>query len=128
MANVFIKSMSSAHLSTRVFPCATPAEVRASLPTNADVVAFQCRNPVHRAHYELFTRALHAPNVRSGAVCLVHPTCGPTQVSKGWWLGVEQGREGGVGCRARMGTRYVGYAQNMAQGECQDVHIQVMPD
>lgn len=32
-----------------------------------------------RAHYELFTRALLAPNVREGAVCLVHPTCGPTQ-------------------------------------------------
>jgi hypothetical protein len=63
-----------------VFPCATPEEVRASLPKGADVVAFQCRNPIHRAHYELFTRALHAPNVRSGAVCLVHPTCGPTQV------------------------------------------------
>lgn len=64
----------------RVFPCATPAEVRSQLPGDTDVVAFQCRNPVHRAHYELFTRALHAPNVRPGAVCLVHPTCGPTQV------------------------------------------------
>jgi ATP sulfurylase len=64
----------------RVFPCATPAHVRADLPSDTDVVAFQCRNPVHRAHYELFTRALHAPNVRPGAVCLVHPTCGPTQV------------------------------------------------
>ena len=63
-----------------VFPCATPAEVRALLPAKQDVVVFQCRNPVHRAHYELFTRALHAPNVRPGAVCLVHPTCGPTQV------------------------------------------------
>ncbi len=52
------------------------------LPAKQDVVVFQCRNPVHRAHYELFTRALHAPNVREGAVCLVHPTCGPTQV--GW--------------------------------------------
>lgn len=62
-----------------VFPCATPAEVRAELPGNADVVAFQCRNPVHRAHYELFSRALDAPNVSSNAVCLVHPTCGPTQ-------------------------------------------------
>ncbi|WIA17311.1 hypothetical protein OEZ85_014176 [Tetradesmus obliquus] len=66
-------------LPQRVFPCATPAHVRADLPTDTDVVAFQCRNPVHRAHYELFTRALHAPNVRPGAVCLVHPTCGPTQ-------------------------------------------------
>jgi len=43
------------------------------------VVAFQCRNPIHRAHYELFTRALHAQNVSDNAVVLVHPTCGPTQ-------------------------------------------------
>ncbi|GFR51963.1 hypothetical protein Agub_g14486 [Astrephomene gubernaculifera] len=66
-------------LPKRVFPCATPEEVRAMLPAGQDVVVFQCRNPVHRAHYELFTRALYAPNVRAGAVCLVHPTCGPTQ-------------------------------------------------
>jgi len=64
---------------TRDFPCATPAEVREMLPGDADVVAFQCRNPVHRAHYELFTRALDAPNVGDDAVVLVHPTCGPTQ-------------------------------------------------
>jgi len=66
-------------LPKRIFPCKTPAEVRAELPPGQDVVAFQCRNPIHRAHYELFTRALHAPNVRDGAVCLVHPTVGPTQ-------------------------------------------------
>merc|ERR1719160_1167083 len=64
---------------TRDFPCATPKEVREMLPGDADVVAFQCRNPVHRAHYELFTRALDAPNVGKDAVVLVHPTCGPTQ-------------------------------------------------
>jgi len=64
---------------TREFPCATPTEVRDMLPDDVDVVAFQCRNPVHRAHYELFTRALDAPNVGDGAVVLVHPTCGPTQ-------------------------------------------------
>merc|ERR1719152_537063 len=64
---------------TRDFPCATPAEVREMLPGDVDVVAFQCRNPVHRAHYELFTRALDAPNVGENAVVLVHPTCGPTQ-------------------------------------------------
>eukprot|EP01007_Sphenomonas_quadrangularis_P000947 NODE_1812_length_753_cov_161.311080_g1517_i0.p1 GENE.NODE_1812_length_753_cov_161.311080_g1517_i0~~NODE_1812_length_753_cov_161.311080_g1517_i0.p1 ORF type:complete len:220 (+),score=66.88 NODE_1812_length_753_cov_161.311080_g1517_i0:26-661(+) len=44
-----------------------------------DVVVFQCRNPIHRAHYELFTRALDAPNVAKDAVVLVHPTMGPTQ-------------------------------------------------
>lgn len=69
-------------LPTRVFPCATPKEVRSTLPAGEDVVAFQCRNPIHRAHYELFTRALDADNVGEGAVCLVHPTCGPTQVYK----------------------------------------------
>ncbi|MFN6131330.1 MAG: sulfate adenylyltransferase [Synechococcaceae cyanobacterium] len=66
-------------LPQRVFPCRTPAEVRSTLPLGEDVVAFQCRNPIHRAHYELFTRALHATNVSDGAVVLVHPTCGPTQ-------------------------------------------------
>ncbi|GAX73546.1 hypothetical protein CEUSTIGMA_g997.t1 [Chlamydomonas eustigma] len=63
----------------RQFSCATPTQVRSTLPANSDVVVFQCRNPVHRAHYELFTRSLGAPNVRPGAVCLVHPTMGPTQ-------------------------------------------------
>ena len=66
-------------LPQRVFPCKTPAEVRATLPVGQDVVAFQCRNPIHRAHYELFTRALDATNVSQGGVVLVHPTCGPTQ-------------------------------------------------
>ena len=66
-------------LPSRVFPCKTPAEVRANLPEGQDVVAFQCRNPIHRAHYELFTRALDASNVSSEGVVLVHPTCGPTQ-------------------------------------------------
>jgi sulfate adenylyltransferase len=66
-------------LPERVFPCKTPAEVRATLPEGQDVVAFQCRNPIHRAHYELFTRALDASNVSEQGVVLVHPTCGPTQ-------------------------------------------------
>ena len=70
-------------LPKRVFPCATPAEVRATLPSG-DVLAFQCRNPIHKAHYELFIRALEADNVGEGAVCLVHPTCGPTQVRCEW--------------------------------------------
>jgi sulfate adenylyltransferase len=64
----------------REFPCKTPAEVRAELPDDKDVVAFQCRNPVHRAHYELFTRALDDALVGKDGIVLVHPTCGPTQV------------------------------------------------
>jgi sulfate adenylyltransferase len=64
----------------RDFPCKTPADVRAELPDDKDVVAFQCRNPVHRAHYELFTRALDDPLIGEGGIVLVHPTCGPTQV------------------------------------------------
>jgi sulfate adenylyltransferase len=67
------------NLPIRDFVCATPAEVRAELPDDKDVVAFQCRNPVHRAHYELFTRALDAEEVGEGGIVLVHPTCGPTQ-------------------------------------------------
>jgi sulfate adenylyltransferase len=72
-------SLQGLELPRRVFPCRTPAEVRATLPAGQSVVAFQCRNPIHRAHYELFTRALHADNVSEAGVVLVHPTCGPTQ-------------------------------------------------
>merc|ERR1719183_2762658 len=67
------------NLPVRDFPCKTPAEVRAELPDDKDVVAFQCRNPVHRAHYELFTRALDDPLIGEDGIVLVHPTCGPTQ-------------------------------------------------
>ena len=66
-------------LPKREFLCKTPKEVRALLPANFDVVAFQCRNPIHRAHYELFTNALKHENVSPNSVVLVHPTCGPTQ-------------------------------------------------
>ncbi len=66
-------------LPIREFPCKTPEQVRSTLPSNHDVVAFQCRNPIHRAHYELFTNALLSDNVSSNSVVLVHPTCGPTQ-------------------------------------------------
>merc|ERR1712019_206726 len=35
----------------------TPAEVRESLPAGKPVVAFQNRNPVHKAHFELLLNA-----------------------------------------------------------------------
>jgi len=72
-------SIKGLELPRRVFTCQTPSQVRENLPYGEDVVAFQCRNPIHRAHYELFTRALEANNVSQNGVVLVHPTCGPTQ-------------------------------------------------
>merc|ERR1719305_1925548 len=51
-------------------------EVRKSLPAGKQVVAFQNRNPVHKAHFELLVAAKEdIPN----SIIFVHPTCGPTQ-------------------------------------------------
>jgi len=64
----------------RIFPCASPAEVRQLIEGYDDVVAFQCRNPLHQAHYNLAIRSLDAPNVNTDkALLLINPTCGPTQ-------------------------------------------------
>jgi sulfate adenylyltransferase len=60
----------------REMVCASPREVRATLPKGKPVVAFQCRNPIHRAHFELVRRVLE--DVKDSTV-LIHPTCGPTQ-------------------------------------------------
>jgi len=54
----------------------TPAEVRATLPEGKQVVAFQNRNPVHKAHFELL---LSAKDDVTDSIILVHPTVGPTQ-------------------------------------------------
>eukprot|EP00397_Hematodinium_sp_SG-2012_P015333 GEMP01015611.1.p1 GENE.GEMP01015611.1~~GEMP01015611.1.p1 ORF type:complete len:724 (+),score=183.69 GEMP01015611.1:83-2173(+) len=54
----------------------TPKEVRAELPTNKPVIAFQNRNPIHKAHFELLVRAHE--DIEDSLI-LVHPTCGPTQ-------------------------------------------------
>jgi len=105
---------------TREFPCATPKEVREMLPGDVDVVAFQCRNPVHRAHYELFTRALDAPNVGENAVVLVHPTCGPTQEDdipgavrhKTYEVLIEETKETASGMRTKWA--YLPYSMHMA--------------
>jgi sulfate adenylyltransferase len=64
----------------RVFPCATPLEVRQLISSAKDVVAFQCRNPLHQAHYNLAIRSLDADSVdKDNALLLINPTCGPTQ-------------------------------------------------
>merc|ERR1712186_4918 len=54
----------------------TPAEVRKSLPAGKPVVAFQNRNPVHKAHFELL---LNAKEDVKDSIIFVHPTVGPTQ-------------------------------------------------
>jgi len=58
------------------YPVMTPSEVRSTLPAGKDVVAFQNRNPIHRAHFELLKCA--QADV-ADSILLVHPTCGPTQ-------------------------------------------------
>merc|ERR1712060_407907 len=54
----------------------TPAQVRESLPAGKPVVAFQNRNPVHKAHFELL---LNAKEDVKDSIIFVHPTVGPTQ-------------------------------------------------
>ncbi|MBI4419795.1 MAG: sulfate adenylyltransferase, partial [Gemmatimonadetes bacterium] len=69
----------------------TPAELRAEFARRGwnRVVAFQTRNPMHRAHYELTRRALEsawesgergAGNGERAAALLIHPAVGPTKV------------------------------------------------
>ena len=55
----------------------TPAQVRAHFAAvgEARVVAFQTRNPLHRAHVELVRRAAEA----AGAAILLHPVIGRTR-------------------------------------------------
>ena len=55
----------------------TPAQVRQRLEAmgNANVVAFQTRNPLHRIHEELTKRAA----ARVGGSLLIHPVVGMTK-------------------------------------------------
>jgi sulfate adenylyltransferase len=55
----------------------TPAELRETFAREGwtNVVAFQTRNPMHRAHYELTLRAAR----EAGAKLLVHPVVGMTK-------------------------------------------------
>lgn len=54
---------------------ATPAEVKQLLKDVDRVVAFQTRNPMHRAHFELTKRAAE----QNHAHLLLHPVVGPTK-------------------------------------------------
>ncbi|CAK0843635.1 unnamed protein product, partial [Prorocentrum cordatum] len=58
------------------YPVQAPSEVRGMLPEGKPVVAFQNRNPIHRAHFELL---ICAQRDVKDSILLVHPTCGPTQ-------------------------------------------------
>merc|ERR1719373_389155 len=58
------------------YPTQKAADVRATLDAGKPVVAFQNRNPIHRAHFELLKCAQR--DVKD-SILLVHPTCGPTQ-------------------------------------------------
>merc|ERR1712151_486299 len=51
-------------------------DVRATLTPGKPVVAFQNRNPIHKAHFELLKCAQRDVD---DSMLLVHPTCGPTQ-------------------------------------------------
>ncbi|MFQ5902992.1 MAG: bifunctional sulfate adenylyltransferase/adenylylsulfate kinase [Candidatus Binatia bacterium] len=55
----------------------TPAEVRSTLQSlgHSNVVAFQTRNPIHRAHEELTKRAAD----QVGGALLIHPVVGMTK-------------------------------------------------
>ena len=66
---------------SRPMVCASPKEVRAEAATTAPaaaagapptpIVAFQCRNPLHKSHWELIRRVLaDVP----GSRVLIHPT------------------------------------------------------
>lgn len=55
----------------------TPAEIRSTIQTlnHTNVVAFQTRNPIHRAHEELTKRAA----AQVGGALLIHPVVGMTR-------------------------------------------------
>src|SRR5436305_1568425 len=72
----YAKTLPSIQLTPREL-CRTPAEVRAELERlgHEHVVAFQTRNPMHRAHEELTKRAIAAMD---GAL-LLNPAVGLTK-------------------------------------------------
>merc|ERR1712187_106966 len=58
------------------YPTQKARDVRDTLEDGKPVVAFQNRNPIHKAHFELLKCAQR--DVKD-SILLVHPTCGPTQ-------------------------------------------------
>jgi 3'-phosphoadenosine 5'-phosphosulfate sulfotransferase (PAPS reductase)/FAD synthetase len=58
--------------------CKTPREVRAkfkALKSRKNLIAFQCRNPLHRAHVSMLLKVSETQD----AEVLVHPVVGPTK-------------------------------------------------
>lgn len=53
----------------------TPEELKKILPTNKPVVAFQTRNPMHKAHMELVGAAAKSVD----GIALIHPVVGETK-------------------------------------------------
>ena len=53
----------------------TPEELKAILPKNTPIVAFQTRNPMHKAHMELVGAAFSSV----GGIALIHPVVGLTK-------------------------------------------------
>lgn len=55
--------------------CKTPHQIRKMFPAHRSLVAFQCRNPIHRAHAAMFLQV----SKENDADILVHPIVGPTK-------------------------------------------------
>lgn len=55
--------------------CMEPKVVNAFHKNDKGMVAFQCRNPIHKAHFEMFKRVAES----TGMSVLIHPVIGPTK-------------------------------------------------
>jgi len=53
----------------------TPNQLKKELKEKTKIIAFQTRNPIHRAHFELIKRSAE----KVGAHILIHPVVGPTK-------------------------------------------------
>ncbi len=131
-------SIKGLELPKRVFTCQTPAQVRENLPSGEDVVAFQCRNPIHRAHYELFTRALEVnnPKIRWSYLPYSMHMAGPREALQHMIIRRNYGCTHFIigrdmaGCKSSLnGEDFYGPydAQNFANECCEELEMQTVP-